>query len=92
MIKTFKHKVLKKFYLTGSTVGIQSEHESKIEMILSVLDNADSIQDLNFPAFRLHKLSGNRFDIWLVWVNRDWRITFRSIDGNVEIVNYEGYH
>ena len=92
MIKTFKHKGLKKFYLNGSTAGIQSEHQTKIEMILSVLDNAETIQDMNFPAFRLHKLTGNRTDIWSVWVNGNWSITFRFIEGNAEIINYEDYH
>ncbi len=92
MIKTFKHKGLKKYYQTGSTSGIQSEHEFKIQMILSALDNAVNVQDMNLPGFRLHKLSGKRNDIWSVWVSGNWRITFRFEDGFAEIVNYEDYH
>lgn len=92
MIKSFKHKGLKKFFLTGSTAGIQAGHSIKIEMILSILDNAELIQDINLPALRLHKLSGSRINIWSVWVNGNWRITFRFLNGNVEIVNYEDYH
>ncbi|MCX7554399.1 type II toxin-antitoxin system RelE/ParE family toxin [Marinicella sp. S1101] len=92
MIRSFKHKGLKKFYLNGSTAGIQSEHEFKIQIILSALDNAINVQDMNLPGFRLHKLSGQRNDIWSVWVSGNWRITFRFIDGFAEIVNYEDYH
>ncbi len=92
MIRTFKHKGLKKYYLKGSTAGIQPEHEFKIQMILSALDNATNVQDMNLPGFRLHILSGNRDDIWSVWVSGNWRITFRFEEGFAEIVNYEDYH
>ena len=92
MIRSFSHKGLKKYYLTGSVAGIQPNHEAKVQLILTVLENAEVIQDINLPAFRLHKLSGNRSDIWSVWVNGNWRITFRFIDGYAEIINYEDYH
>ena len=92
MIKSFSPKGLKKYYLTGSTAGIQANHKAKIQLILSVLENAETIQDVNFPVFRLHRLSGSRNDIWSVWVNGNWRITFRFVDGYAEIINYEDYH
>ena len=40
----------------------------------------------------LHRLKGQRSDIWSVRVSGNWRITFRFIDTDVEIVNYEDYH
>jgi len=92
VIKSFAHKGLKKYYLTGSVAGIQANHESKIQLILSVLENAETINDVNLPVFRLHKLSGNRSDIWSVWVNGNWRITFKFFEGYAEIINYEDYH
>ena len=92
VIRSFKHKGLKKYYLAGSTAGIQSEHEAKIQMILSALDNAQDVQDMNLPGFRLHKLTGQRSGVWSVWVSGNWRITFKFKDGFAEIVNYEDYH
>lgn len=92
MIKSFKHKGLKRFFETGSKRGIQASHESKLQLILTALDNAELLEDLNIPAFRLHTLSGRGQNIYSVWVNGNWRITFRFIKSNAEIVNYEDYH
>ena len=92
MIISFKHKGLKNYFETASTAGIQVKHAAKISRILTVLDSAITIQDVNLPSYRLHRLTGNRSDIWSVWVNGNWRITFRYEDGDAEIVNYEDYH
>lgn len=92
MIKSFKHKGLKNFFEKGSKAGIQAHHADKLNLILSVLNAAISAQDMNLPAFRLHSLTGNRADIYSVWVSGNWRVTFRFVDGDAEIVNYEDYH
>ena len=92
MIKSFKHKGLEKFYRTGSTAGVQSTHVKRLRLILSNLDQAESIDDMDLPGLRLHELIGNRQGIWSVVVNGNWRITFRFIDRDAEIVNYEDYH
>jgi proteic killer suppression protein len=92
MIKSFKHKGLKKFYETGSTKGIQAGHAEKLRMQLAALDTAHFIDDLNIPGYRLHQLKGSRKDIWSITVNVNWRMTFEFSDGNVYILNYEDYH
>lgn len=92
MIKSFKHKGLKKYFETGSTSGIQSKHERKLRMQLTAIDTAQTIEDLNLPGFKLHPLKGNRDGIWSITVNGNWRITFEFINGNAFILNYEDYH
>jgi len=92
MINSFAHKGLKKFFLTGSKTGIQARHEKRIRLILAQLNQARTVQDMDIPTLRLHRLKGNRKDIWAVTVQANWRITFRFIDGNAEHVNYEDYH
>lgn len=92
MIKSFKHKGLQKFYETGSTAGINATQKTKIKMQLVALDTAQCIEDIDLPSFRLHPLKGNREEIWSIDVNKNWRITFRFIEGNAFIVNYEDYH
>ncbi|WP_321779290.1 type II toxin-antitoxin system RelE/ParE family toxin [Sulfurimonas sp.] len=92
MIKSFIHKGLQKFYENGMTKGVQSEHIKKIKMRLLALDTALIIEDLALPGFNLHKLKGNRAEIYSIKVSGNWRITFRFEDGDVEIVNYEDYH
>ena len=92
MIKSFKHKGLKKYFETGSTSGIQSKHERKLRMQLTAIYTAQAIEDVNLPDFKLHPLKGNRDGIWSITVNGNWRITFEFINGNAFILNYEDYH
>lgn len=92
MIRSFVHKGLHKFYLTGSTVGIQGHHQKRLRLILTNLAHAKTPDDMDLPGLYMHKLKGNRGDIWSVKVSGNWRVTFRFIDQDVEIVNYEDYH
>ncbi len=92
MIKSFKHKGLEKFYASGSTKGIQAKHAKKLRMQLAALDTAHQIEDLDIPGYRLHQLKGDLKGLWSITVNANWRITFEFSEGNVCIVNYEGYH
>ncbi len=92
MIKSFKHKGLKKFFETGSKVGIIPEHASKLGRILDRLDAAINANDMNLPGYRLHKLSGQKTDMWSVTVSGNWRITFIFEGEDVFIVDYMDYH
>jgi len=92
MIKTFKHKGLKKFFETGSKAGIQAKHERRLRMQLAAIDTAAVIEDVDLPGFKLHQLKGNRDGIWSITVNGNWRVTFEFKDGNAYILNYEDYH
>ena len=60
MIKSFKHKALKKHFETESVAGIQAKHERKLRMQLAAIDTALEIDDINLPGFKLHPLKGNR--------------------------------
>lgn len=92
MIKNFTHKGLEKFYLTGNTSGIQKQHEKKLRLILTNLDQAESSKDMDLPGLFMHKLKGSRRDIWSVRVSGNWRVTYRFSGRDIEIVNYEDYH
>jgi proteic killer suppression protein len=92
MIVSFVHKGLKRFYETGSKAGIQPRHANKLQRILSNLDVAESPDAVDLPGYRLHELAGSRRGIWSVTVQANWRITFRFIGTDVELVNYEDYH
>ena len=92
MIKSFKHKGLEKYFLTGSKKGIQANHASKLRMQLAAIDTAQTIDDLDIPGYRLHPLKGSRKGIWSITVNANWRLTFEFTDGNIYILDYEDYH
>ena len=59
-------------------------------MVLAQLNQAQTIDDMNVPAFNLHKLKGKQAALWPVPAN--WRITFQFQDGDAKVVNYEDYH
>lgn len=92
MITSFLHKGLAHFYKTGKTSGVQAKHAKRLKLILSNLDQAESPNDMDLPGLSLHELKGNRRKIWSVTVSGNWRVTFRFINKDAEIVNYEDYH
>jgi len=59
---------------------------------LTLLDNAESLQDLAaLPGNRLETLRGNRTGQYSIRINEQWRICFRWSDEgphDVEIVDY----
>ncbi|MEI2610462.1 MAG: type II toxin-antitoxin system RelE/ParE family toxin [Candidatus Promineifilaceae bacterium] len=57
MIKSFKHKGLEKFFLTGSKAGIQAAHANKLRLILGRLNASTSPRDMNLPGLYLHELN-----------------------------------
>jgi len=92
MIKSFKHKGLERFYIRGTTAGIQVVHAKRLRLILSNLDQAESPDDMDLPGLRLHPLRGDKKGVWSVSVSGNWRVTFRFNGRDAEIVNYEDYH
>jgi proteic killer suppression protein len=92
MIKSFKHKGLRRFFETGSTAGIQANHARRLRIQLTALDTAQVIEDLNLPGFRLHTLKGSRDGVWSISVSGNWRVTFEFVDGNAFLLDYEDYH
>lgn len=92
MIINFKHKGLERFFKTGSTSGIQSVHSTKLKIQLTALNEAQSIDEMSFPGWKLHPLKGNLKDHWAITVNANWRMTFVFKDGNAYIVDYQDYH
>ncbi len=92
MIVSFRHKGLEQLYRTGSKKGVQATHVPKLLRILSLLDVAQGPDDLAIPGFRTHPLKADLAGHWSIWVNGNWRITFRFIDSDVELVDYQDYH
>ncbi len=92
MIKSIRHKGLRRFFETGSTAGIQSKHSMRLRSVLTELDAAVLISDMNRASYRLHPLTGNYVGRWAVWISGNWRLTFEFKNGNAYIVDYEDYH
>jgi toxin HigB-1 len=92
MIVTFRHKGLRLLYEAGSTKGVNADHKLKLLSILAALDVAVGPDDLSLPSFRLHPLKGGMKGHWSIWVNGNWRVTFRFVGQDIELVDYQDYH
>ena len=54
---------------------------------------AVSLDDLKVPpANRLEKLKGNLKDFYSIRINDQWRVIFRSVNGEVHDVRTVDYH
>ena len=92
MIKSFKHKGLKKFYETGSKQGVNPEHVFRLRLILARLDASSDPEDMNLPGLGLHSLKGPLKTFWSVSVSGNWRVIFQFENGNAINVDYVDYH
>lgn len=92
MLQSFRHKGLKQFFETGSTAKIQVAHARRLNRILTLLDGAADVKDLNFSGSGFHPLKGDRRGEYAVSVSGNWRVTFRFENGDAHDVNYEDYH
>ena len=92
MIKSFKHKGLKKLFYDNDPSKIQVVHLKKILDILDLLNGAHDVRDMNFPGSHLHPLKGSLNDFWSVRVSGNWRVIFRFINSDAFDVDYVDYH
>ena len=91
MIRSFKHRGLKRLYERGDRSGIRPDLLETAERILTVLDSAATPQALDLPRYHLHPLKGDLQGLWSVTVRANWRIVF-GFDGSdavdVELIDY----
>ena len=92
MIRTFKHRGLKRLYERGDRSKVRRDQLELIEDILGFLDIAEKPQDLDKPGYNLHPLKGNFKGFWSVKVSGNWRIIFRFKDGDALDVDLIDYH
>jgi toxin HigB-1 len=88
----FRHKGLERFFVHGTTAGINAKHASRIRLILGRLNVANEARDMALPGLELHPLKGDRKDSWAVKVSGNWRVTFIFSGSDVKDVDYEDYH
>lgn len=91
MIRSFRHRGLKRLYERGDKSSMRPDLLETIEDILARLDASTVPQGLALPGYRLHPLKGARQGYWAVTVRANWRIIFRFEGGDacdVELIDY----
>ena len=92
MIKTIRHKGLKRLFEQDDPSGVNPEHAGKLRDILATLHAAPTVAHMDLPGFRLHPLKGRMKGFWAVTVRANWRVIFGFVDGDAEDVDYVDYH
>ena len=47
---------------------------------------------MGLPGWGLHQLKGELAGHWSIWVNGNWRMTFRFEGTDAVLVDYRDYH
>ncbi len=91
MIRNFRHKGLAELFERGHSRRVGPDVQARCLRRLEVLDQAESLGDLNVPGFSFHGLRGKpkRYSIH---VNGPWCITFEWQENEVLRVDLEQYH
>ena len=92
MIESIQHKGLRLLFEDDNPSKLPPHLVERIREILSLLDVADTIEQLNLSGYRLHKLTGDLREFYSVRVSGNYRIIFRFDDGSVFDVDYLDYH
>ena len=92
MIVSFKHKGLRELFERGKSKHIATDFAQKLLRQMDAISQADAPEQLNFPGYDLHELRGERAGIWVMKVNKNWRLTFRFESGNAADLDLEDYH
>lgn len=92
MIKTFRHRGLRRLYERDDPSRVGADLVDRIAVALADLDEASKPGDLNMPGYRLHRLKGDLSGLWSVSISGNWRITFRLEGGDAYDVDLVDYH
>ncbi len=92
MIRSFRHRGLKRLFERDDKAQVRADMLAKIENILAVLDHADTPEKMNLPGFRPHQLKGDLRGFWAVTVRANWRIIWRFEGTDVVDVDLIDYH
>ena len=92
MIRTFRHRGLRRLYERGDPSRVRSDQAERISLALADLDAAGKPSDLDLPGYRLHPLRGDPKGFWSISITANWRTVFRFEQGDAIDVDLVDYH
>ena len=92
MIKTIRHRGLKRLFERDDRSRVDPRLVPKLRRVLFRLQGASVIDDMNQPGYGLHRLSGDLRGFWAVRGSGNWRVIFRFEDGHAFDVDLVDYH
>ena len=94
-IRNVLHKGLRRFIEDGDKSGIQAVVAEKLRRMISFLQDMEKETELKaMPGWKAHQLTGGRKGTWSLSVTKNWRLTFRIDQTEIEVIDldYEDYH
>jgi proteic killer suppression protein len=92
VIRSFRDKGLQLLFEHDDGRKLKADRLDRLRLILSAINAAERLEDMNQPTFRLHPLKGDRKGSWAVTVRANWRVTFRFTQGHAHDIDLEDYH
>ncbi|MCZ8203733.1 type II toxin-antitoxin system RelE/ParE family toxin [Gemmatimonas sp.] len=93
MIKSFADGQTEELSRTGTAKKVPADVARRALRKLDAIHAARQVTDLRVPpGNRLHALKGDREGQHAIAVNDQWRICFRSLDGDAYDVEFCDYH
>ena len=92
MIKTIRHRGLKRLFEQDDRSRVDARLAPKLRRVLFRLHSATVLEDMSQPGYALHPLSGGLKGFWAVRVSGNWRVIFRFQDGHAFDVDLVDYH
>ena len=94
-IRIVLHKGLRRLIEDDDASGLQPAVVAKIRRMVSFLQDREKEDELRTaPSWKAHVLTGERKGTWSLFVTKNWRMTFRIDQDEIDIVDldYEDYH
>ena len=94
-IRNVVHKGLLRFIEDDDATDLEVAVVPKVRRIVTFLQDMEREDELRtVPSWKAHQLTGDRKGTWSLFVTKNWRITFRIDQTEIEIIDldYEDYH
>ncbi len=92
MIKSFRSKTLRRFWVGNDPKGIRPDWVKKVRSFLVRLDAAERPEDLDTPGSGFHALTSDLAGRYALAVSRNWRLTFAFERQGAVDLDLEDYH
>ena len=95
IIRSVRHRGLRWLIEHDNPQFLQRDLVDRVRKILTALILAEDLDSFIADAprgWRVHRLLGNRQNVWSVSISGNWRITFEEDMGNIDRLNLEDYH
>ena len=92
MIVSIQHKGLRLLWTKNDASKLPAQQVRKIRNVLTMLNGAEEIEDMNFVGSFLHPLKGELRGFWSITISGNYRMIFKFENGNAYLIDYLDYH